>query len=505
VRASYPQLRFHPQVVVAVGFGGGPMSLPIDTFRCMFDDLDRCDDAGLLRTMGESLRAERVQIARRLVSAGLFIERRIATSMADTQFWAVDDWDVAAAEIGAELGISRHRASADMDYGQTLVTRFPKLAERCLAGEVDFRVVAVIDFRTALVSDPELHARLDVILARLAPGWNSLSKKKLIELIDWQVIQLEPEAQRMPAERNAERCIEITPGHDGMAELSGRLDAIKGAALDKRLDQLASSVCREDPRTKVQRRVDAFIALTEGAPFACGCGSEDCPATTTDADGAGRSEVVVHVVAEQSTVDGTGTKPGHVRGYGPVPADVVHDVAKTAKLKPLVIPTDAVPESGYRPSAALADFIDSRDLTCRWPGCDAPAERCDVDHTVPHPHGPTHPSNNKLFCRHHHLMKTFWTGPDGFTDRQDPDGTVTITSPSGRSHESTPLGARFFPQLATPTGDVQTSERPPPANGAARRLKMPRRARTRAAARTARIARERALRRAHIEANPPPF
>ncbi len=493
----------------------------------MFDELDRCDAAGLLCAMSKSLRAERAGMGRRLVSAGLFIESRIATSMAETQFWAVDDWDVAAAEIGVELGVSRHRASADMDYGQTLVTRFPTLAQRCLAGDVDFRVIAAIDFRTAMLSDPDHLARLDAILANLAPGWNGRSKKKLIELIDWQVIQLDPEAQRMPAERDAERYIEITPSTNGMADVSGRMGALEGAELDKCLDQMARTVCGEDPRTHVQRRVDALYALRRGASaLVCGCGSEDCPASTTgdraadaggaadasvEARGSGSSQVVIHVLAEQSTVSGEGTKPGYVMGYGPVPADVVRDAvkpgdaAKTAKLKPLVIPRDSAPESGYRPSTALKEFVGARDLTCRWPNCDVVVERCDVDHTVPYPHGPTHPSNNKLYCRHHHLMKTFWTGPDGFTDRQDPDGTITITSPTGPSYTSSPLGAEFFPQLATPTGDLQTSGRPPPVNDMTRTLKMPRRARTRAAARAARVACERARRRAYIEGDPPPF
>jgi hypothetical protein len=287
----------------------------------------------------------------------------------------------------------------------------------------------------------------------------------------------------------------------------------------------------------VQRRVDALSALGRGAAtLVCGCGSEDCPAANTDADpGAGAGQVVMHVLAEQPTVSGEGTKPGYVMGYGPVPADVVSHAAKNAKLKPLVIPkakdakTDseaksdpapkpnpapkaecaARPDSdsqlGYRPTAALRDFVIGRDLTCRWPNCDVEAARCDVDHTVPYPQGPTHPSNNKLYCRHHHLMKTFWTGPGGFTDGQHPDGTITIVSPTGRRFSSSPFGAEFFPQLGTSTGDVQTCGRPPPSNDGARTLKMPRRARTRAAARTARVAHERARRRAHVEANPPPF
>jgi hypothetical protein len=32
-------------------------------------------------------------------------------------------------------------------------------------------------------------------------------------------------------------------------------------------------------------------------------------------------------------------------------------------------------------------------MTCRFPGCDRPAEHSDIDHTVPYPLGPTHPCN----------------------------------------------------------------------------------------------------------------
>jgi hypothetical protein len=52
--------------------------------------------------------------------------------------------------------------------------------------------------------------------------------------------------------------------------------------------------------------------------------------------------------------------------------------------------------------APLERFIRCRDLTCRFPGCDRPAELCDIDHTVPYPLGLTHPSNLKCVCRKQH-------------------------------------------------------------------------------------------------------
>jgi Domain of unknown function (DUF222) len=80
----------------------------------------------------------------------------------------------------------------------------------------------------------------------------------------------------------------------------------------------------------------------------------------------------------------------------------VRDLAASAKLKPLVVPTETAPEPGYRPSAALAEFVRWRDLTCRWPGCDALVERCDIDHTAPYPAGATHASDLKAYCRTQH-------------------------------------------------------------------------------------------------------
>jgi hypothetical protein len=71
-----------------------------------------------------------------------------------------------------------------------------------------------------------------------------------------------------------------------------------------------------------------------------------------------------------------------------------------------------------------------RDLTCRFPNCDVPAEFCDIDHTIPYAaDGLTHPSNLKCECRKHHLLKTFWTGDDGWTDRQLADDTLIWTLP----------------------------------------------------------------------------
>lgn len=94
--------------------------------------------------------------------------------------------------------------------------------------------------------------------------------------------------------------------------------------------------------------------------------------------------------------------------------------------------------------------------------------------------------------RCHHLLKTFYTGGGGWTDRQLPDGTVEWTAPSGHTYTTIPGGSIFFPVLARSTGELKVArgiEQPTKAKG----LMMPRRKRTRAEDRDYRITSERRI------------
>ncbi|MDT5047515.1 MAG: hypothetical protein QOG75_3389 [Mycobacterium sp.] len=105
----------------------------------------------------------------------------------------------------------------------------------------------------------------------------------------------------------------------------------------------------------------------------------------------------------------------YLPGFGAVPAPMLRELAATAKLKPVPLPPP-ICEPGYRPSTALSEFVRCRDLTCRFPGCDAPAEVCDVDHTIAYSLGPTHPSNLKLLCRFHRVHKRLGQCEMNFTE-----------------------------------------------------------------------------------------
>ena len=84
-------------------------------------------------------------------------------------------------------------------------------------------------------------------------------------------------------------------------------------------------------------------------------------------------------------------------------------------------------------------------------------------------------------------MKTFW----GWHDRQLADGTLILTSPAGDTYVTTPGSALLFPALCAPTAAIAPPAPAPADYCAERTAMMPRRRRTRAQDRAARIATER--------------
>ena len=139
---------------------------------------------------------------------------------------------------------------------------------------------------------------------------------------------------------------------------------------------------------------------------------------------------------------------------GLVPAPLLAELIARGATVTFVGAPDTDPETRYRPSPKLDTFVRNRDLTCRHPGCDRPAVHADIDHTTAWPAGPTHPSNTKCYCRKHHLVKTFWPG---WTDRQLPDGTLLVTTPTGHTYTTKPAAALLFPGWNTTTAPL-----PPP-------------------------------------------
>ncbi|WP_235840637.1 HNH endonuclease signature motif containing protein [Corynebacterium liangguodongii] len=124
------------------------------------------------------------------------------------------------------------------------------------------------------------------------------------------------------------------------------------------------------------------------------------------------------------------------------------DAAGTAALDeltegnpPRVVNLDAVAAhaiDGYVPSANMRAYAVARDGVCLWPGCQRPAEKCQLDHRVPYDEGgATTPSNLYSLCATHHNLKTdrrAYYVPDPVTGDVVwlfGDGTYALAEPEG--------------------------------------------------------------------------
>ncbi len=447
----------------------------------------------MIDEIGAAARAESVAVARRLAAVGELDAVR-AVELVERRLWRTDPFEEVAAEISAAQNISRGRAGNQIHMARVLRSELPAVAAVFATGAIDYRMVATIIARTDNV-EADRKAAVDAAIARHCGKWMRLSTPKLRDRVDVWVAKYDPDGVRVPPKIDQSRFVEIDETIAGMAAIWANVHAPDAALLDAALDALAATVCAHDRRTTAQRRADAVGPLARGeATLACRCGSSECVAA---ADRTALSGVVIHVLAEQATLDGSRDHPGYLPGFGILPAESVRDLAASgAACTPVTIPTAAAP--GYRASAALAAFVRWRDLTCRFPGCDAPAQVCDIDHSTPYPCGPTHPSNTKLYCRTHHLLKTFYAG-FGWTEHQFPDGVVAWTAPTGHTYTTAPHGGALFPALAQPTGEL--GHLTVPDQSPHRDLMMPTRRQTRDHTTAAAIAAERKLN----ELDVPPF
>ena len=511
-------------------------------------------------------RAENAASARKLAVMAELFARRTGLAAEDREDWWVDPDAAVAAELAAALDLTQGLALAQTHRGVALRDRLPKVAALFEAGLINDILVRAIVWRTYLIDDATAMAAVDAELAEVITGWGPLSAPKVERAIDAIVDRHDPGALRRSRESGSSRTVEFGAPKDvpGITSLYARMNAADAAAMRARVEDLAHSVCEADPRSLDERRNDAFAALgLEMDSLPCQCGTEGCEA-------AGRRparDTTIYVIAERAAIaeavdasdpdsthrlddaaqrdreegardrgesaetgvtgaaeaDRAGTSepdvpgaagckspkapPAFIFGAGVTPNWLLAQVMDGARFREVFHPGITDPEPGYTPSAATAAFVRCRDLTCRFPGCDRPASLADIDHTVPHPLGPTHPSNLKCLCRFHHLLKTFWNGPTGWRDRQLPDGTVIWTSPTGHVYTTKPGSALLFPSLCRPTGELWPGDPPEPDSSDARGALMPRRRQTRAQNRIRAIAAERKLNedRAAEHNKPPPF
>lgn len=370
----------------------------------------------------------------------------------DTEWFA----DTVAAETRASVG----RVSNDLALALRLTDNLPRTLELLAAGELDLHRVRVIaDAARSLTAE-----RCVELERQLYPDALSKTVRQLARHVNRLVVDLDPAAaEERRARCRADRHVRCEPVPDtGMGWLTAYLPGEDLMAVGQRLDALATGLSG-DQRTMDQRRADALrdlllhvpastniLAGTVGvdAPVvgddhgACSrtrakraadrtaatdCGWSEDSARITGREvtrtSAGSSNVAdaavgigtaatIYVTASAETLLGLGQRAGQMRGYGPITADHVRDLAYRLQSQWVGVLVDdagralTMTRDSYRFRGRLAEFIRLRDTACTHPGCDRPADRCDIDHVIPWPRGQTTPDNASTECRRHHRLKT---------------------------------------------------------------------------------------------------
>src|SRR5258705_1364122 len=320
----------------------------------MFED---AASDGLIAEIEASQVEESALMAHRLAAIAALLSQRIREAEEadpDAGYAMITGFARTTAEVAAAMNMSPMGANHLLAQAEALDARLPEVAALLAEGKTDWRTVQLIITRTELVSS-DVIAQLDASLADRIGRWQCWSRRRIINAVDAAVRAIDPDAAKQRRVRaDDDRHLSVTPLPDGMAQVRGSLNASAGAAFDKRLSEMATSVCAKDFRTIAQRRADAPVALTEGRALTCDCGQADCPSRSTDTEPAlGEVRTVINVIASEETVTGESDQPGYLEGYGVIDAEQVCQLAETAALRlvecPTVTPAEAL---RYQPSAA---------------------------------------------------------------------------------------------------------------------------------------------------------
>ena len=286
---------------------------------------------------------ESAACARRLAAMATMLDAlHAADGSASRDQWCLDNFDAAAAHIGAAQRLTPGTAANQLLVAVALHERFPHVAAIFADGLIGYQLVRTIVTRGALVIDPDALRALDTALADALLGWGPMSVAATERSIDAVVAQIDPHAVYRTETKARGRSVDVTvEDGSGMATVFATLYAHDATAFDARVSALAGTVCPADPRTQDQRRADAIGALAQGADrLACLCDSEQWPAARAPPS----TGVVVYDIAHQDTLDGT-SGPGE--SDAPVPDLPVDEPTPTELLND---PThDAPAQSGSDP------------------------------------------------------------------------------------------------------------------------------------------------------------
>ena len=392
------------------------------------------------------------------------------------------DLDVlAAAEVAAATGLSQFEAERDVVVARALCTVLTATLGALEAGRVDARRARVLAEETTDLTDRQARkveaTVLDGLPATPLDGtgpvgpWDGPTPQAFARRVRTAVAKVrtdvEEHVRRDVRERTGIRTwthpenpalstMTVTGPTDQVRTIATTLDAGSRALTREELggrtrgmaalDLLDDAVCGDGPGSaggRVQREL--AVVMTADTLLDEGPAKDAAGEVRGNGVPVPVSAVVARVIAGQALDRGASTcvlladSDGHLTrmlrvGQAPETGWTRETLVATVRRAIAKRPQLRHETSAYTPTVEIADFVAARDPVCTFPGCAVPTTRCDLDHTIPHPRGPTSVQNLSPRSRRCHRYKTaaLWRC------RTLTNGSGTVTA-----HEWTsPLGTR---------------------------------------------------------------
>lgn len=330
-----------------------------------------------------------------------------------------------AAQIALARRDSPHRGARHVGLARALVHELPGVLAVLQRGQTSEWRATIVARETAHLS-PEQRSVIDRAIAADLPGWGDARTEREVRA---RVLALEPQAAAdRAAAAAAERRVTIRPGPDCTAYLTAQLPVREAMAVYGALHRRANAAAADadDHRTRGQVMADTLVdrVLTPGAGE---------PAL---------ADVEIQLVMTDRTLLDGDTAPGHLTGYGPLPAPLARELARAdPRTRVWIRRLYCDPATGTLVSCdarrrrfpdAVRRLVVARDQFCRTPWCGAPIRH--LDHAIAMAIGGTStPANGNGRCAACNLTKDL----PGWATFVDGD-VITTRTPTAHRYRSRP-------------------------------------------------------------------
>lgn len=322
------------------------------------------------------------------------------------------DWEECVDDVRSRLAVRMGLTETVAMYfvdASLMLTRFPLLAQHLSDGHMCFDSVRRLAEYLEAVPDELISTVEEDLLKEIAPKkpQQSVPTGRRLRAICQRIMDKRCPPARPKEEKNSpppppderDPLLHVDARKDTVTDFILRLNKAEAHEVTLMLDY----VCRE----QFCDRGEAFMRLLRGES---------------------RPEITLNIYRSADSEDGQVQIAGHW----------LHPLISQDWMRRVthVFAPGWARCEGYQPTPGIRASIMGRDGHCRFPGCDVPAERCDLDH-VQRWESVTSTDNLHCLCRTHHRLKT--AGQWDVTLRRDGteewtshgDGHTVVTEPGG--------------------------------------------------------------------------